>query len=682
MQAQRNLPRGLKGDRPTLLIANRGEIAVRIIRTARSLGYRTVAIYSDADRDSPHVALADSAIAIGGRTPAESYLNVERLIAAAGTSGADLVHPGYGFLSENAEFARACIEQGLVFVGPGPEIIETMGNKRRAKSVAESAGVAGIPGYSGSQEDDALLDAAREIGFPVMVKAADGGGGRGMRLAENADSLPHQLQSARSEARAAFGSDELILEKAIFSGRHIEVQVFADTHGNAVHLGERDCSLQRRHQKIIEECPSPAVDAGLRARLGAAAVAIVRACQYVGAGTVEFLLDREGNFYFLEMNTRLQVEHPVTEMVSGFDLVAWQLAICRGETLPASQKEIDQRLSTGGHAIEARLYAEDPGQDFLPQSGRILHWHPPTGEGIRVDSGIRTGQEITPFYDPMLGKLIAWGANREQARLRLLAALQSASFVGPGNNFAFLRDLAEQSVFVSGEVTTDFLDRNPVSAAPTPTPELLAVATALLHDNGIREQDRLSHRNNWRSASDTTPLPYRLQLGTETYDGLLWPEQTGGYRIVLEGRQVSVTVNREEPEEQLQRSSVTVGGSHRFYRYLIEQQSLYLLDNGRQWIISDITRAPSKSTSTASSGRILAPMDGCVTEVHVKPGARVSRGETLAVMEAMKMEHPLKAACEGTVLHLATSPGDQVRGGQLLVEIDSTAAVTDLTPEA
>ncbi|GAA5524504.1 acetyl-/propionyl-coenzyme A carboxylase alpha chain [Microbulbifer aestuariivivens] len=683
MQKQNTQQENISGTRPSVLIANRGEIAVRIIRTARSLGYRTIAIYSDADKDAPHVALADTAVGIGGRTPAESYLVIDKLIEAAERSGADLVHPGYGFLSENGEFANACSERGIKFIGPTPESIELMGNKRRAKEVAEAAGVSGIPGYSGSQTDESLLAAARDIGFPVMVKAADGGGGRGMRLAESAENLPRQLQSARTEAQAAFGSDELILEKAIFGGRHIEVQVFADTHGNAVHLGERDCSLQRRHQKIIEECPSPAVNPELRARLGAAATAIVRACQYVGAGTVEFLLDRDNNFYFLEMNTRLQVEHPVTEMVTGFDLVAWQLAVAGGEALPVTQEIIDERLRTGGHSIEARLYAEDPAQGFLPQSGRILYWQAPTGEGVRVDAGIRSGQEITPYYDPMLGKLITWGENREQARLRLLTALQNPSFAGPTNNFAFLCDLTANPAFAAGEVTTDFLDNSSLSLDnPAPSAEILAAATVLLHESRVRTQDRSAGRSNWRSASDATPLRYRLQNGEDTFDCQLSPQQGGSYRFGCDESHLTVSVNHADSDSQLQHCEVTLDGQRKPYGYLRDQQTLYLLDNGRQWVFSDITHAPSQKNSAAGSGHVMAPMDGCVTEVNVKAGDKVSAGQVLAVMEAMKMEHPLKAACDGTVVSLGTSPGDQVRGGQLLVEIEPDTADAEQSAEA
>ncbi len=659
-------------DHPTLLIANRGEIAARIVRTARAHGYRTIAIYSDADADSPHVQLADLAVAIGGRTPAESYLDIERVLAAANEGGAGLVHPGYGFLSENPAFARACIDRDLVFVGPAADTIELMANKRRAKALAESAGVAGVPGYSGSQEDAALLEAAHEIGFPVMIKAADGGGGRGMRLVRAPERFAAELRSARSEGRAAFGSDEVILEKAIFSGRHIEIQVFGDSHGNIVHLGERDCSLQRRHQKIIEESPSPAVDTALRSRLGEAARAVAAACDYVGAGTVEFILDGDGNFYFLEMNTRLQVEHPVTEMVSGFDLVAWQLQVARGEPLPVSQDEIDRKLARGGHAIEARLYAEDPARGFLPQTGKIQAWLAPGGTGIRVDAGIRAGQEITSYYDPMLGKLIAWGENREQARLRLVQALQTPALVGPANNFPFLIDLLSSAEFSAGAITTDLLDRGDLSLrAPQPAPLNIAVAAVLIHEHGLSARDRRARRANWRTASDNTPYTYRLALAGQVKESLLWPHHDGNYRVQCDNETLSIRLLNVGCHGDLQRAELTVGSLHHAFSYVHDGEVLYLLDGGHQWKFSDITQAPASQGESADSGQILAPMDGRIIEVNTSAGACVTRGATLAVMEAMKMELPLRAACDGVVTRLVASPGDQVRGGQLLVEVQA-----------
>ncbi|MBT7667423.1 MAG: ATP-grasp domain-containing protein, partial [Rhodospirillaceae bacterium] len=393
-----------------VLIANRGEIACRIMRTSHAMGYRTVAVYSEADGDAPHVQLADQAVCIGPAPVAESYLNVSAILAAAARTGADAVHPGYGFLAENAAFAQACADAGLTFIGPSPKAIDLMGNKRLAKLRMADADVPCVPGYSGADQDDGVLTAEGEsIGFPLMVKAASGGGGRGMRLVENAADLPAAITGARSEAENAFGSGELILEKAVIEPRHVEIQVFADSRGNCVHLGERDCSIQRRHQKVVEEAPSPAVGPELRAAMGAAAVAAAQAINYQGAGTVEFLLGADGSFFFLEMNTRLQVEHPVTEMITGLDLVEWQLRVAAGEPLPLDQNGI----TYDGHAIEVRLYAEDPYADFLPQTGTVVAWRP--SPDVRVDTGIVEGQEISPFYDPMVAKVIAHGGDREEA---------------------------------------------------------------------------------------------------------------------------------------------------------------------------------------------------------------------------------------------------------------------------
>ena len=440
-----------------ILIANRGEIACRIIRTARALGYRTVAVFSDADTDALHGRQADEAVRIGPPPVQDSYLNIDALLAAAKLAGADAVHPGYGFLSENAAFAEACARAGLVFIGPPAAAIAAMGNKARAKALMEAAGVPCVPGYQGpDQSDERFTMEGRRIGFPLMVKAAAGGGGRGMRLVTSADDLANALARARSEAASAFGSDELILEHAVPDARHIEIQVFADQHGNIIHLGERDCSIQRRHQKVIEETPSPAVSTELRAKMGEAAVAAARAIGYVGAGTIEFLLDQSGKFYFLEMNTRLQVEHPVTEAVTGVDLVAWQLRVAAGERLPLDQHEV--RFS--GHAIEARLYAEDPHKNFLPQTGTLIDWRPASGTGVRIDHGLAPGQSVSPFYDPMLAKVIAHGATREEARRRLLVALEDTVALGLTTNRSFLIAMLRHPAFAAGEATTAFIDRH------------------------------------------------------------------------------------------------------------------------------------------------------------------------------------------------------------------------------
>ncbi|NQU63399.1 MAG: acetyl-CoA carboxylase biotin carboxylase subunit, partial [SAR324 cluster bacterium] len=445
----------------SILVANRGEITMRIMRSVKTLGYKTIAIYSEADAGAPHVQFADDAVLIGPAPVAESYLDMNRILKAARDTGADAIHPGYGFLSENAEFAKACADAGLVFIGPTAEAIDLMGNKAAAKRRMMAAKVPCVPGYEGEdQSDRALLKAAGDIGYPLMVKAAAGGGGRGMRLVFAEQDLQTALDTARSEAQNAFGSGELILEKAISRPRHVEIQVFADTQGNVIYLGERDCSVQRRHQKVVEEAPCPIMTAELRARMGAAAVDVARSINYRGAGTVEFLLDDQGDFYFLEMNTRLQVEHPVTEMITGLDLVAMQIRVAEGKELWLTQEQV--KLS--GHAIEVRLYAEDPAQDFLPVTGSIDLWAPAQGEGIRIDSGIVTGQEISPFYDPMLAKVITWGETRQTALNRLVEALKGTTLFGAKTNKKFLIDVLERETFKKGQATTAFIDEEFESA--------------------------------------------------------------------------------------------------------------------------------------------------------------------------------------------------------------------------
>ena len=661
--------------RPALLVANRGEIAVRIMRTARAEGYRTIAVYSEADREAMHVRAADMAVAIGGNTPAESYLDIGKVVAAARQAGASAVHPGYGFLAENADFARACVDSGLQFVGPSPEVIELMGNKRRAKEFVAAAGVPCIPGFQGAQDDATLIGAAQQIGFPIMIKAAAGGGGRGMRLADSIDQLPAQLRSARSEALSAFGSDELILEKALVDARHIEIQVFADSRGNTIHLGERDCSIQRRHQKVLEESPSPAVDALLRKKMGAAAVAAARACQYTGAGTVEFLLDSRGDFYFLEMNTRLQVEHPVTEMVTGLDLVAWQLAIARGEVLPLAQDQVQQR----GHAIEVRLYAEDPRNQFLPQAGELLHWREPVGAGIRIDHGIRAGTAISPYYDPMLGKLIAWGDSREEARRRLATALGELELIGPKNNVGFLQQILDEPQFRAGAATTAFIERfftdGAAEAVHGPDSEFLAVATVLRHERQISPAHVRSGRANWRNGDNRLPLIYRLLCGEQSRECALYCDGGHSYRVVTGDEVTKIEVLESDGNF----TRVRVNGLQFRQFHLHRNDSIYLLRNGQQWHCRDITQAPANRNCGPGSGRITAPMDGCIVEVLVKPNQAVRRGDTLAVMEAMKMEHPLKADRDGHITELAAAAGNQVRGGQLLLQIEPADVTSDAT---
>ena len=493
------LERSLHRPFSRVLIANRGEIALRIMRTARRLGLGVIAVYSDADCDARHVREADAAVRIGEALPAQSYLNIDAIIAAAKASGADAVHPGYGFLAENEDFATACREAGLVFVGPSPEAIKAMGNKAGAKAIMASAGVPCVPGYQGEDQSDAtMLREARRIGFPVMIKAVAGGGGRGMRLVADEAAFADALRSARSEAKAAFGDTTVILERAIENPRHIEIQVFGDSHGNAIHLGERDCSVQRRHQKLIEEAPSPAVSAELRAKMGAVAVAAVKALRYEGAGTLEFLLDADGAFYFMEMNTRMQVEHPVTEAITGLDLVELQLRVARGEALPLRQEHVLFK----GCAIEVRLCSEDASHDFMPQSGKMLRWHVP--DSIRVEHALNSGSEIPPFYDSMIAKLISHGGTREEARGRLISSLEQSVTFCVATNQAFLAACLRHPVFARGQATTAFIEQNRTELlAARDVASDVALAAVLLH---VAHPHAKPFRSG-RSLAATFPIP-------------------------------------------------------------------------------------------------------------------------------------------------------------------------------
>jgi len=647
-----------------ILIANRGEIACRIARTAHALGYRTVAVFSDADRDALHARAADEAVPIGSTTPAQSYLSREAILSAARRSGADAVHPGYGFLSENADFAEACAEAGLVFIGPPPEAIRLMGNKAAAKRRMARAGVPCVPGYEGEAQDDATLRReAERIGFPVMVKAAAGGGGRGMRLVESEAALADALASARSEASGAFGSDELILERAIVRPRHVEIQVFADSHGNTIHLGERDCSIQRRHQKVIEEAPSPAVTPELRARMGEAAVAAARAIGYVGAGTIEFLLAADGAFYFMEMNTRLQVEHPVTELVTGQDLVAWQIDVADGGRLPLTQEAV----ALEGHAMEARLYAEDPYEGFLPQSGRVALWDPPAGPGVRVDHGLRAGQGVTPFYDPMLAKVIAHGRTREEARRRLVRALDACVAAPLATNRAFLGACLRHPAFVAGEATTGFIpDHFPAAALRRPAPprEAAALAAVLLCRAAAGNSPPLLR--DWRSNG---PAGVPLLLASE--DGRapveVVAEPGGRYRVSLpNGGSCAVAIVATEGD----RVRYEVDGKQAEARALHEGGTLYLQIGGFDARYADLKLAPPEGAGGESDGRVTAALNGTVRAVFVQQGERVGRGQRLLMLEAMKMEMEVASPAAGRVARVAVSAGAQVGRRDLLVELE------------
>jgi len=654
----------------SILIANRGEIAVRVMRTAQELGYRTIAVYSDADAHAPHVAMADTAVLIGPAPVAESYLDMDRILAAARETGAEAIHPGYGFLSENAAFAQACEDAGLVFIGPSAEAIDLMGNKAAAKRRMIDAGVPCVPGYEGEdQSDDAFLAAAKDIGLPLMVKAAAGGGGRGMRLVEDRHALPDALAAARSEAANAFGSDELILEKAIIRPRHVEIQVFADSRGNAIHLGERDCSVQRRHQKVVEEAPCPVMTAELRARMGGAAVEAARNISYRGAGTVEFLLDADGAFYFLEMNTRLQVEHPVTEMVTGLDLVALQLSVAEGEPLGLSQEEI----SLSGHAIEARLYAEDPAQDFLPCTGQVDAWQPALGPGLRVDSGIAAGQDISPFYDPMIAKVIAFGEDREAARHRLMDGLRRTRLFGLTTNRRFLIDVLENAAFAAGRATTAFIgeefsaDRLAPSAAQ---PQHMAAAAVLQF---VRDRRLAMDRSilvspglhNWSSGRPLVSR-YIYALGDESTGVAISSAGDDVYGVTIGKATMEVRVHQITDAA----ASLGIDGHRLDIQYALPRAGCIDLAIDGEVFSFRNEAAFTGAAEAAADGHITAPMHGTVLDVFVETGEAVCVGTRLAVLEAMKMQHDIVSPVDGTVQNVSASAGGQVAAGVVMFDIE------------
>jgi geranyl-CoA carboxylase alpha subunit len=629
-----------------ILVANRGEIAVRVLQTAKRLGYATVAVYSSADRDAIFVSHADEAVLLGPPPARESYLDIDRIIEAARRTGADAIHPGYGFLSENASFARACADHGITFIGPPASAIELMGNKRAAKQAVEAAGVPCVPGYRGSDQSDArLLAESQRIGFPVMVKAAAGGGGRGMRSVRTEADLTEAIRAARREAKSAFGDDELLLEKEIVKGRHVEVQVFGDAE-DVIHLGERDCSIQRRHQKVIEESPSPAVDPELRQRMGEAAVQAARACGYRGAGTVEFLLDQERRFYFLEMNTRLQVEHPVTEMVTGVDLVEWQIAVAAGKPMPRRE------VSFEGHAIEARLYAEDPAHDFAPQTGRLIAWRVP--EGVRVDSGVVEGDTVAPHYDPMLAKIVAHGATRDDARRKLAKALSDTTVFGVVTNKSLLRDVLLHPAFAEGSATTSFLAEHRFERGE-PSGEELALGALAVYWETARQLVEDAGYLGWRTGG---PVWSAIVLGEHE---LRVTAERGRYAIASQSGTVEV--------ELLQASAgsfdAVIAGVRRHIRYAVEGARVWIDDGAAVRLHQNETHRPAKKEQEAS-GRVTAPHDGAVTKLFVAAGDAVEQSQLLLVIEAMKMEQQIRAGIAGTVSAIHVKAGDQVRTGQLL----------------
>ncbi|KEQ18423.1 acetyl/propionyl/methylcrotonyl-CoA carboxylase subunit alpha [Endozoicomonas numazuensis] len=647
-----------------ILVANRGEIAVRVIRTAKAMGYRTVAVYSEADHDALHTSLADEAVLIGAPEVSASYLNQESILAAAHATGADAIHPGYGFLSENTDFSEACARSGITFIGPDARAIELMGNKRQAKIAMLEAGVPCIPGYEGAdQSDETLQSEARRIGFPIMVKAAAGGGGRGMRQVDDEASLLENLKSARSEATNAFGSGELILEKAIVEPRHIEIQVFADRQGHCIYLGERDCSIQRRFQKVVEESPSPFMTDSLRQQMGEAAVRAALSCDYVGAGTVEFLVDHDRNFYFLEMNTRLQVEHPVTELVAGVDLVAWQITVAEGHSLPLSQEQV----SLNGHAIEVRLYAEDPADNFLPQTGQILDWQPP-GE-VRVDHGIQTNQTVSPFYDPILAKVIAYGSDRETARRKLICALEDMKLLGVKHNQHFLSQILKEPVFAEGQATTAFLNQQFEDDAFCLPAETLLLSSALAALIFFQLENPGHDKRQVWGATRFAPWLYKLHCDTngeeQDYPVSLTVTEKNHYQI-QSGDQTH-TLNLLSIDDQ--RMKYSVDGRTQYCHFVLSAGQLHLSTLQGNTLWQNQTHAPAQSSNQSGDGRVLASMDGVIIDVLAKPGDRVEVGQTVMVLEAMKMEHALKARVSGTVETVSSTAGDQVKTRQCLLEI-------------
>jgi len=644
-----------------ILVANRSEIALRVMRTARRLGFATVAVYSDADADAPHVRAADQAVRIGEPLPAQSYLRIDAIIAAAKATGADAVHPGYGFLAENEDFASACRDAGMVFIGPSPEAIESMGNKAGAKAIMQKAGVPCVPGYQGEDQSDATMAAeAARIGFPVMIKAVAGGGGRGMRLVESAETFPDHLRSARSEARGAFGDPTVILERAIVEPRHIEIQVFGDRYGNAVHLGERDCSVQRRHQKLIEEAPSPAVTPELRARMGEIAVKAVKAIGYEGAGTLEFLLDGAGNFYFMEMNTRLQVEHPVTEAITDLDLVELQLRIASGEPLALRQEDV--RFS--GHAIEVRLCSEDVRHGFMPQSGRMLEWQP--AEHLRVEHALHTGIEIPPFYDSMIAKVIAHGATRDEARRRLIHGLEQTVAFGVTTNQEFLTSCLRNDVFAQGGATTAFIGQHVDDLLARPstvgiTNDVLAALLLYVTD---------PHAAPWRagrSLATIFPMLMRFTINGEACEIEIARTREGDYAIGSNGEGCRIAIAALDGGT----IRVKADGLTESVRYHRDDSHLYILRDGAVLAVRDLTRAaPERAAAGGGDGKLRAALNGRVVAVLVSVGDTVKAGQPVATLEAMKMEHVHVAPVSGIIAELGVTEGEQVTTGHIVAVID------------
>ena len=659
-----------------LLVANRGEIACRVIRTCREMGIHTIAVFSDADRDALHVKTADEAIRIGPAPSTESYLVIEALIAAAKTCQADAIHPGYGFLAENADFAEACSEAGVVFVGPSPEAIRTMGSKQRAKQIATDADVPVVPGYNGAgQSDEVLQQKGAEVGFPLLVKASAGGGGKGMRIVTEAEQLGPALAAARREAAGAFGDDTLLLERYVQRPRHIEIQILGDAHGNVVHLFERECSVQRRHQKVVEETPSVAIGPELRAKMGQAAVAIASAIGYQNAGTVEFILAPNKEFYFLEVNTRLQVEHPVTECVTGIDLVREQIRIAEGHRLSFSQTELTSR----GAAIEVRLYAEDPANSFLPACGTILDWHTANCGGARFDSGVETGSEVTIHYDPMLAKVIAHGSTRHEAIRQLNYALNNLSLLGVTTNRAFLSEVITHPRFVSGDFDTHFIEENLPNWSQRADSDLdsdcIAIVVSLLAAHQERRNARAilpdlesGFRNNPWSAQRVT-----LSVNGREYDVSYANLGEGSFAVTVGEREIAATlISMADSEIAFELAEVRM--TRRFVRFERNNGGHTLVQTPTGEVnVLELPRFPEREAEQVKGGH-LAPMPGKIISVKIKEGDTVEKGQVLVILEAMKMEQSISASVGGPVEHVLVSEGQQVDSEQPLVVVGFSEA--------
>ena len=660
-----------------ILIANRGEIACRVAATARRMAIKTVAVYSDADAGAKHVAACDEAVHIGGSAPGESYLRWERIIEAARATGAEAIHPGYGFLSENEEFARACVKAGLIFIGPPASAIQAMGLKAESKQLMEKAGVPLVPGYHGSDQDPALLQReADRIGYPVLIKASAGGGGKGMRAVDKSEDFAAALASCRREAINSFGDDAVLVEKYAQRPRHIEIQVFGDTQGNYVYLFERDCSVQRRHQKVLEEAPAPGMTEALRREMGEAAVAAARAVNYVGAGTVEFIveqLDGKMKFYFMEMNTRLQVEHPVTEAITGLDLVEWQFRVAAGEPLPLKQAQ----LKIHGHAIEARICAENPDKQFLPATGTLQVYRQPActrferaDGGVRIDDGVREGDAISPYYDSMVAKLIVHGDTREDALARMDMALGEFHIVGLQTNVQFLRHVVASESFAKADLDTALIQREAAvlfeqEKIGAPIAMAGAIAFTLQQEKALETADPFSRRDGWRSHGPVS-RSFEFEFHGQPHKAQLTYQHDGSLQLALDGQLLSLHI-----EPAADGLLVTLNGQRAHLQVYRLGEQVHLFSSGGATQITVIDLLAHAGVAQHEAGRLTAPMPGKVLSFAVQAGDKVSRGQALAVMEAMKMEHTIAAPADGVVAEILYAPGDQVPEGAELLRLQA-----------